>query len=68
VQVVVGAELRRGGLVLEIEEERGRIEEGDGGDAKGHGVILVIKSKHFCGIERFVRAAIGCGGILELTV
>ena len=38
--VVVLAQRGGGGLVFEVEEEWGGIEKGDGGDTKGHRMIL----------------------------
>ena len=48
VELVARAESGGGGFVLEVEEERGGIEEGDGSDAKGHkGNINRIWLKEF---------------------
>ena len=47
VELVAGAQSGGGGWVLKVEQEGRRIQEGDGGDAKGHKKILV---GYGCGI------------------
>jgi len=41
VDVVVRTKIGRGGRMLEVVEQGGRIQEGDGGDAKRHRLIVV---------------------------
>lgn len=72
VEGVVGAERRGGGRVLEVIEQRSRVEEGDGCDAEGHGSILLGFRREggspddaLGGIGEWKKVAVGCEGLAQ---